>query len=65
MLPIVAGYDPQGRWKINGNRYYESAQDYSSEKLEGIIILLDSRYFIMRIENQLFYEKRLKEYQGE
>jgi hypothetical protein len=65
MLPIVSGYDPQGLWKIEGNKYYESAQDDPPEKLMGIVILLDSRYFVARIGNQLFYEKRLKEYHGE
>ena len=59
MLPIVSGYDPHGLWRVEGNRYYETAQDYSPEKLEGIVVLLDSRYFVMRIGNQLFYEKRL------
>lgn len=65
MLPVVSGYDPQGIWKIEGNRYYESVQDYPPERLVGTIILLDSRYFVARTGNQLFYEKRLKEYHGE
>ncbi len=65
MGPIVSGYDPHGLWRIERNRYYESAQDSPPETLEGIVILLDSRYFVGRTGNHLFYEKRLKEYHGE
>jgi hypothetical protein len=65
MLPIVPGYDPQGRWKIESNKYYQSARDYTPEKPVNIIILLDSRYFVARNGKQLFYEKRLNEYHGE
>jgi hypothetical protein len=57
MLPAEAD-TTHGRWRIQGNRYFSSAEGDASKLDPYTILLLTSRDFIFTDGESVFYEKR-------
>jgi hypothetical protein len=49
-----------GRWRIDGNQYFDSVATDPPVDSRYSIILISSRYFVFADQTNIFYENRLK-----
>lgn len=49
-----------GRWRIEGNQYFDSAATEPPETTQYTIILITKKDFVFADQEDVFYEKRLK-----
>jgi hypothetical protein len=49
-----------GRWRIEGNQFFNSAATEKSDTAPYTIILINKKNFVFMDQSTVFYEKRLK-----
>ena len=59
MLPADK-YATTGRWRIEGNQYFDTADTDPPETTQYTVILLTKRDFVFADQERVFYETRLK-----
>jgi len=59
MLPIEQD-TTHGRWRIDGNQYFDTAAMEPPETTQYTIILITKRDFVFTNQTHVFYETRLK-----
>jgi hypothetical protein len=59
MLPVEEGVT-HGRWRIEGNQYFDTAATDPPETSQYTIILITRKDFVFTDQTRVFYETRLK-----